>query len=118
MSGLWPRAWLFVGREDELARLEQGWAQARQGMRQVVVIAGEPGIGKTALIDTFVAQVAAAEDLWVGHGQCIEPYGPGEPYHREQAHAELTAAIDMYPAMDMICRLRRAEGALTRIQRR
>ena len=44
------------------------------------VIAGEPGIGKTALVHTFVAQVAATEDVWVGHGQCLDHYGAGEAY--------------------------------------
>src|SRR5262249_19398520 len=44
------RAACFVGREDELAQLHQWWAQARQGRRQVGIIAGEPGIGKTALV--------------------------------------------------------------------
>ena len=70
----------FVGREDELAQLHQRWAQACQGRRQVGIIAGEPGIGKTALVDTFVGQVRAKEALWVGHGQCVEAYGAGEPY--------------------------------------
>jgi DNA-binding winged helix-turn-helix (wHTH) protein/tetratricopeptide (TPR) repeat protein len=71
---------LFVGREGELAQLHQWWAQAYQGRRQVGIIAGEPGMGKTALVDTFVGQVAAAEDCWVGHGRCVEAYGAGEPY--------------------------------------
>jgi DNA-binding winged helix-turn-helix (wHTH) protein/tetratricopeptide (TPR) repeat protein len=70
----------FVGREAELAQLHQWWAQACQGRRQVGIIAGEPGIGKTALVDAFVAQVTAAETCWVGHGQCVEAYGAGEPY--------------------------------------
>jgi DNA-binding winged helix-turn-helix (wHTH) protein len=70
----------LVGRADALVQLRQWWAQARQGRRQVGVIAGEPGIGKTALVNTFVAQVTAAEACWVGHGQCVEAYGAGEPY--------------------------------------
>ena len=53
---------------------------ARQGVRQVGMIVGGPGMGKTALVDTFVAQLAATEDIWVGHGQCIDHYGAGEPY--------------------------------------
>src|SRR5262249_3336011 len=61
----------FVGRAAALAQLTQWWTTARQGTRQVGVIAGEPGIGKTALVHTFVAQVLAAEDVWVGHGQCL-----------------------------------------------
>jgi predicted ATPase len=40
----------------------------------------EPGIGKTALVEAFVAQVRAAEDVWVGHGQCMDHYGVGEAY--------------------------------------
>ena len=60
----------FVGRDAALAQLAQWWSTARQGTRQVGVIAGEPGIGKTALVDTFLAQVAATEDVWIGHGQC------------------------------------------------
>src|SRR6266571_6217627 len=70
----------FVGREAELAQLVQWWTTARQGTRQVGVIAGEPGIGKTALVDTFVAQLADTEDVWVGHGQCLDHYGAGEAY--------------------------------------
>ena len=44
------------------------------------VITGEPGIGKTALVDTFVAHVAATEDVWIGRGQCLDHYGAGEAY--------------------------------------
>jgi tetratricopeptide (TPR) repeat protein len=71
---------LFVGREGELAQLHQWFTTALQGTRQVGIIAGEPGIGKTALVDTFVTQVAAVEALMLGHGQCVESYGAGEPY--------------------------------------
>ena len=70
----------FVGRDAELARLAQWWSAAQQGMRQVGFIVGEPGIGKTALVDAFVAQVAAAEDVSVGCGQCVDDYGMGEAY--------------------------------------
>jgi predicted ATPase/DNA-binding winged helix-turn-helix (wHTH) protein len=71
---------LLVGREAELAQLRQWWAQARQGTRQVVCITGEAGIGKTTLVDAFVAQVAPTAPIWLGHGQCLEQHGAGEPY--------------------------------------
>ena len=70
----------FVGREAALAQLAQWWTTARQGTRQVGMIVGEPGIGKTALVETFLAQVAATEDVWVGYGQCLDHYGAGEAY--------------------------------------
>jgi predicted ATPase/DNA-binding winged helix-turn-helix (wHTH) protein len=71
---------LFVGREAELAHLAQWWTLVQQGQRQMGMIVGEPGIGKTALVDAFVAQVSTSEDVWVGHGQCIDHYGAGEAY--------------------------------------
>jgi predicted ATPase len=70
----------FVGRDAELAVLSQWWTQVQRGMRQVGFIVGEPGIGKTALVDTFVAQLAATQDIPVGRGQCVNHYGMGEPY--------------------------------------
>jgi predicted ATPase len=70
----------LVGRDTELAQLYQRYAAACQGRRQVVFVTGEVGIGKTTLVDTFVTQVAASTDLWVGRGQCIEHHGSGEAY--------------------------------------
>jgi DNA-binding winged helix-turn-helix (wHTH) protein/tetratricopeptide (TPR) repeat protein len=71
---------LFVGRDAELTQMAQWWTTVQQGQRQVGMIVGEPGIGKTALVEIFVAQVCATEDVWVGHGQCMDPYGAGEAY--------------------------------------
>jgi predicted ATPase/DNA-binding winged helix-turn-helix (wHTH) protein len=70
---------LLVGRDTELVRLHQGLAAALQGARQIVFVTGEAGIGKTMLVDTFVAQ-AVTEEIWLGRGQCIEQYGSGEAY--------------------------------------
>ena len=70
----------LIGREVELAQLHRWWGQARQGSRQAGFVTGEAGIGKTALVDAFVAQVARAEAVWSARGQCIEHYGAGEAY--------------------------------------
>jgi DNA-binding winged helix-turn-helix (wHTH) protein/tetratricopeptide (TPR) repeat protein len=97
---------LFVGRESELVQVHRWFNTALQGTRQVGVIAGEPGIGKTALVHAFVAQVVAQEDVWVGYGQCVESYGAGEPYRpvlealgrlgREPGGPRLVAALRRY----------------------
>jgi predicted ATPase len=71
---------LVVAREVELAQLQQWWALAQQGHRQLGLISGEAGIGKTTLVDAFVVQVTAAQSVRVGYGQCIEQYGAGEAY--------------------------------------
>ena len=91
----------LVGREGELAQLQQWWAQARQGQRQVVFLTGEAGIGKTTLVDTFVAQVAMTEAVWLGQGQCIEQYGAGEAY------------LPVLEALGRLCHAPGAEHLLT-----
>jgi DNA-binding winged helix-turn-helix (wHTH) protein/predicted ATPase len=83
MQQQWPDTrgtGLIVGREGELADLNRVWQQVCQGERQVVFITGEAGIGKTTLVDTFIAQLKDREAFWLGHGQCIEHYGAGEAY--------------------------------------
>ena len=47
---------LLVGREAILQRLEAAWARARQGQRQIVLVTGEAGIGKTTVVERFVRQ--------------------------------------------------------------
>ncbi len=44
----------FVGRGDELAVLADAWRDARAGRSSLVLVWGEPGIGKTALIRRFL----------------------------------------------------------------
>src|SRR6476620_636300 len=68
----------LVARDGELRRLHRHLARALQGRRETVFIAGELGIGKTALARTFLNQVGS--EVWVGAGQCVEQYGKGAPY--------------------------------------
>jgi class 3 adenylate cyclase len=70
----------LVGREVELAQLHRCWAKARDGARQVVFLSGEPGIGKTALVDAFVERLRDQPDVRITSGQCVEQYGAGEAY--------------------------------------
>ncbi|MDH3237109.1 MAG: AAA family ATPase [Deltaproteobacteria bacterium] len=70
----------LVGREIELARLHQWFDTALEGVRRVGFIIGEAGIGKTTLVDAFVAEVGNEDALWIGHGQCVDQYGAGEAY--------------------------------------
>jgi class 3 adenylate cyclase/tetratricopeptide (TPR) repeat protein len=43
----------FVGREEELDLLGQRWERARKGEGQLALVVGEPGIGKSRLIQEF-----------------------------------------------------------------
>jgi tetratricopeptide (TPR) repeat protein len=71
----------FVGRDLEMARLEQALARALQGSGTTVFLAGEPGIGKTSLAAEFLRRLRQAyPDVLVARGACVEQYGTGEPY--------------------------------------
>jgi class 3 adenylate cyclase len=67
----------LVGRDEEIDLLLRRWARAREGDGQVVLISGEPGIGKSRLT------AALAERL---HGQphlCLRYFC--SPYHQDSA---------------------------------
>ncbi len=47
----------FVGRADELGRLWRSWHLVQEGRAQVVLVNGEPGMGKTRLAAEFAVRV-------------------------------------------------------------
>jgi class 3 adenylate cyclase len=73
-----PRA-AFVGREPERALMDRSRTQARARARQVVLVSGEPGIGKSRLA-SLSAHGAHSEGFAVLWGACSEelavPYEP------------------------------------------
>jgi class 3 adenylate cyclase len=48
----------LVGRDHELDRLLGAWETARAGATRVVVVSGEPGIGKSALVRAFLRRTS------------------------------------------------------------
>jgi len=75
-----PRPSRIVGRDGELASLRQALAAARASRRQLMFVTGEAGIGKTTLVERFLAEAAALPAASVAHGQCIERHGASEAY--------------------------------------
>jgi len=55
----------LVGRDDEMAILVRRWERARQGDGQMVLIVGEPGLGKSRLLDEFHARLVDTPHTWV-----------------------------------------------------
>ena len=71
---------MFVGREHEMRELVSALDQALSRQGQIMMLAGEPGIGKTRMAQelAMMAQQRGAEVLW-GHcyeGQGAPPYWP------------------------------------------
>ena len=64
----------FVGRESEMAELEAALEEALAGQGRLVMLVGEPGIGKTRTARQFSthAQLRGAQVLW---GRCYEEHG-------------------------------------------
>jgi predicted ATPase len=80
----------LVGRDEELAMLQRRWRQAATGEGCVVLLSGEPGIGKSRLAHTLVERLAGEPHIRL-RSFC-------SPHHREHA---------LYPA---ITQLERAAG--------
>jgi class 3 adenylate cyclase/predicted ATPase len=58
----------LVGRNEETAMLMRRWERARQGDGQLVLIVGEPGLGKSRLIEEFHARLGDTPHTWVEWG--------------------------------------------------
>jgi len=70
-------AGILVGREQEIALLADRWRLARAGEGQVVLLAGEAGIGKSRLVEALVERIRDERHVRV-RMQC-------SPYHRNTA---------------------------------
>lgn len=69
----------LVGRDEALSRLAGAYARARLGHGGVVLISGEPGIGKSRLVQDFVTGLLGEATVMVGSGHETEqglPYWP------------------------------------------
>jgi class 3 adenylate cyclase/predicted ATPase len=55
----------LVGREEEMPILTRRWERARQGDGQFVLIVGEPGIGKSRLIEEFHGRLRDTPHTWL-----------------------------------------------------
>jgi len=70
----------FVGRAAELEQLRHHLELASNTKRQLVFVSGEPGIGKTTLVEAFLKTVLISLGVISALGLCIEQFGTGEAY--------------------------------------
>lgn len=97
----------FVGRRAELERLRASWGGVQMHRdRRIVLIAGEPGIGKTRLAHHF-ASAALADHATVLAGRCSEePLAPFEPFTEALAQADAAEALQPGDTSDLGARHR------------
>jgi class 3 adenylate cyclase len=82
----------LVGRDEEIELLLRRWARAKAGNGQVVLISGEPGIGKSRLTVALVERLHDEPHIRLRYF-C-------SPYHRDSA---------LYPSIDQLRRAARFE---------
>jgi tetratricopeptide (TPR) repeat protein len=90
----------FVGRVAERGALTAHVATSRAGAGRVVLVTGEPGIGKTRLVEELTAGLPRARTLW---GRCHETEGA-------PAYWAWTQALRRYVAAAPVERLRETMG--------
>jgi DNA-binding winged helix-turn-helix (wHTH) protein/tetratricopeptide (TPR) repeat protein len=71
----------LVGRETVLNKLRAHLEKALRAQRQIMFVVGEPGIGKTSLVDAFHQALAGTPGVSVARGQSVEGFGGKEPYY-------------------------------------
>jgi class 3 adenylate cyclase/ATP/maltotriose-dependent transcriptional regulator MalT len=94
----------FVGREPELELLENSFSRAVKDRRaQLLTVFGEPGLGKTRLINEFTEGLERATTLY---GRTL-PYGEGVTYWPLASMIKASAGIrDDDPASEAFEKLR------------
>lgn len=97
----------LVGRDEESKLLERRWQQARGGEGQAVLVGGQPGIGKSRLIQGL--REGIIEPHGVLHYQC-SPYHLNSPLHPFIDQLELSAGFARDDAPDK--RLDKLEATL------
>jgi DNA-binding winged helix-turn-helix (wHTH) protein/tetratricopeptide (TPR) repeat protein len=71
----------FVGRHEQMQRLHALFQLGPAASGKLVLIHGEPGIGKTTLAEHFIQSVTAgAPNVRVMVGRCLQQHGAGEAY--------------------------------------
>jgi class 3 adenylate cyclase len=96
----------YIGRADLLDRLEEHWRAVAAGGCRTILLAGEPGVGKTRTA-AELARCAHAQGALVLYGRCEEALGvPYQPF---------VEALDWYTTKSASPELGRLGGELTRV---
>lgn len=90
----------LVGRDREWAQLTRGWREAEEGRPRLVLVTGEPGVGKTRLVEELTA--------WCGHRSAIVAHSRSYSMEGELGYGTV---ISWLRNVDLSAQLRRAGPA-------
>jgi predicted ATPase len=70
-----------VGRQQERRALRSGYEEAAAGCGLFLCVTGEPGLGKTTLVESFLEELATTRPTWsLARGRCSERLAGTEAY--------------------------------------
>ena len=91
-------------REGVLGQLRDALKSAQGGKRQIAFLTGEAGIGKSTVVEAFLADAGRSESIRIAQAQCLDQNGLGETYFPLlEALGSLTRQMDC----DLLTRLLR-----------
>lgn len=82
----------MVGRTEELDVLRRAFDDVMSGAGRMVAVSGEPGIGKTTVVESFLTEIE--ERCRIGSGRCSERLAGAEP------HLPILEALDELTGLD------------------
>ena len=81
LLALMPRKRQIVGRDREIRELFAGFESATSGHGRLLCLTGEPGIGKTALVESFLTDlVSGGASVSIARGSCSERLVDSQSY--------------------------------------
>jgi DNA-binding winged helix-turn-helix (wHTH) protein/predicted ATPase len=83
---------LTVGHRQERAQLDAALVATQKGSGHFIAVSGEPGIGKSTIVEEFLSELGA--QCLIGTGRCSERLAGAEP------HLAILEAIDELLASD------------------
>ena len=94
-----------VGRETERAQLWQGFARVKGGRSLIMAVTGEPGIGKSTILEDFLTDLASrGERVTVARGRCSESLAGAEAYLPVLEAFDSLLHRTVGPALDAVVR--------------
>jgi class 3 adenylate cyclase/predicted ATPase len=88
----------LVGREPEIALLLERWGRAKEGDGQVVLLSGEPGIGKSRIVQELRGRLS--DELYTRVSHYCSPYHTSSPLYPVIALFERAAGFDRTDTAD------------------